>query len=97
MTDFLSIMASLQHGEKLYRKDEKWLDFFGYIQLDDEKYIVDSDNDVYAGNFEGEWFVRKEEEDCEFELNHDPNDYEYTPEEAEMLGLVWDPILKMYI
>jgi hypothetical protein len=97
MTDFLSIMASLQYGEKLYRKDEQWLDFFGYIQLDDEKYIVDSDNDVYVGNFEGEWFVLEKEEDCEFELNHDPNDYEYTPEEAEMLGLKWDPILKMYI
>jgi hypothetical protein len=97
MTDFLSIMASLQYGEKLYRKDEQWLDFFGYIQLDDEKYIVDGTNDVYVGNFEGEWFVLEEENDCEFELVHDPNDYEYTPEEAEMLGLVWDPILKMYI
>jgi hypothetical protein len=38
-----------------------------------------------------------EDDDCEFELVHDPNDYEYTPEEAEMLGLEWDPILKMYI
>ena len=37
------------------------------------------------------------DDDCEFELVHDPNDYEYTPEEAEMLGLKWDPILKMYI
>ena len=38
-----------------------------------------------------------EDEQEEFELVHDPNDYEYTPEEAEMLGLKWDPILKMYI
>lgn len=38
-----------------------------------------------------------EDDDCEFELVHDPNDYEYTPEEAEMLGLKWDSILKMYI
>ena len=37
------------------------------------------------------------DDDCEYELVHDPNDYEYTPEEAEMLGLKWDPILKMYI
>lgn len=37
------------------------------------------------------------DDDCEYELVHDPNDYEYTPEEAEMLGLVWDPILNMYI
>lgn len=96
MVDFLAIMASLQHGDKLYRKDEKWLNYFGHIKLDDGKYIVDEDNDVYVGNFEGEWFVL-EEEDCEFELTHDPNDYEYTPEEAEMLGLKWDPILKMYI
>jgi hypothetical protein len=38
-----------------------------------------------------------EDDYCDFELVHDPNDYEYTPEEAEMLGLVWDPILNMYI
>ena len=38
-----------------------------------------------------------EDDDSEFELVHDPNDYEYTLEEAEMLGLEWDPILKMYI
>ncbi len=41
--------------------------------------------------------VLGEVDDSEFELVHDPNDYEYTPEEAEMLGLTWDPILKMYI
>ena len=38
-----------------------------------------------------------EDDDCEFELIHDPNDYDYTPEEAAMLGLKWDPVLKMYI